>query len=68
MTSADFITGGAAGDDPIEDLDTASNVAFNVTIAVVQVAISISVGLSLSALITIPIDWRKAKKAGVSSL
>ncbi|KUI66970.1 Pheromone-regulated membrane protein 10 [Cytospora mali] len=68
VTSADLITGEKPGKDAGTDLTTVSNVAFNVTISVVQVAISIAVGLSLSALITIPIDWKKAKKTGVSAL
>lgn len=55
----------------IDDLNVASNIAFNVTISVVQVAISISVGLSLAALLVHPREWRrgqKLRKTGFSSL
>lgn len=72
VTSADWIVNDQAeSTTAIDDLNITSNVAFNVTISVVQVAISISVGLSLAALLVHPREWKrgqKVRKYGISSL
>lgn len=70
VSSADWIVSSDGSTTAIDDLTASSNVAFNVTIAVVQVAISISVGLSLASLLVHPREWMRGqeRKIGFSAL